>query len=51
MAIAGGLHKPKTAPPPMSDTKDCLRAEEENNVWWIIVLLERYGIDSVVLKS
>jgi hypothetical protein len=51
MAIARGLHKPKTVPPPMSDTNGWLRAEEENNIWWIIVLLERCGIDLVVLKS
>jgi hypothetical protein len=51
MAIAGGLHESKTAPPPTSDTNGWLRTEEENNIWWIIVLLERYGIDFVVLKS
>lgn len=42
LAIAANLHKPRPAlPPPTSDTNSWLRAEEENNIWWIIVLLER----------
>jgi len=41
MAYATGIHKVKPAPG-FHDNEACLAAEEERNVWWGIVICERY---------
>lgn len=41
MAYATGLHMTKLSPG-LQDDEACLRAEEGRNVWWGIIICERY---------
>lgn len=41
MAYAAGLHR-RISSPPLVDHDAWLKAEEERNVWWAIVIYERY---------